>query len=334
MERQRDPVEVATDEPLDLYDISTWEERTSLDGLSVAIYRFLVGSARVGVVLLALLILLAIGGLAIFTQPAIGALTVLSAIPALGLAGYVWYSDVTSNEPLSLLVATFLLGVLFANFAAVINTVASPLFESIGYLGMVLMFFLVVGPVEETVKQLAIRLYAYRSDKFNAVIDGAVYGSMAGLGFAFIENSLYITRSIGMTDFDSGLALIGAGAGITAIRALAGPGHVIYSAFAGYYLGLAKFNPENAGPIAVKGIIIASLVHATYNTIAGPASTAIATLTGIGSLPAFLLFVVVYDGVFGYLLYRKIKRYRNAYRRAHMPRGEEAALRAESTEFE
>jgi RsiW-degrading membrane proteinase PrsW (M82 family) len=190
------------------------------------------------------------------------------------------------------------------------------------------------------VKLLAVRLYAFRHDSFNTVVDGAVYGAMAGLGFAFIENSLYIAQNVDAMSLDFGLALFGAGGGITAVRALAGPGHVIYSAFAGYYLGLAKFNPENAGPIIVKGLVIASVIHALYNTIASPAAGVIATFTPLGPFLAFLAFVIVYDGAFAGLLVAKIRRYRRAYREAHddvdadADDHDEATLRSESTEFE
>ena len=331
-----DPVASESDDGVDLYDVSTWEERTSLDGLAVAIYRLIVGTARVGIILLAFLILLAIGGLAAVTDLQIGLLTLLSAIPALGLAAYVWYSDVTTSEPLSLLVATFLLGVLTANFAAVLNSVAQPAFGTLGFLGTVAFFYLVVGPVEETVKLLAVRLHAYRRDEFDAVVDGAVYGAMAGLGFATIENSLYITQNLGTAaEMDLGFGLIGMGGGITAVRALAGPGHVIYSAIAGYYLGLAKFNRDNAGPIVIKGLIIASLIHATYNSTVGIGSGLIMALTGLPQLAAFFAYVLIFDGIFGLYLIGKIKRYRDAYRRAHAAdTAQERVFQSEETEFE
>ncbi|WP_101295404.1 PrsW family intramembrane metalloprotease [Halegenticoccus soli] len=335
MARRRDPVEAASDGSVDLYDISTWEERTSLDGLAVALYRLMVGTTRAAVVLVALLILIGIGGLSALTDPQTGALTILSAIPALGLAAYVWYSDATTSEPLSLLVATFLLGVLMANFAAVVNSVAQRPFQALGPLGVVLFFYVVVGPVEETVKLLAVRFYAFRSDRFDAVVDGAVYGAMAGLGFATIENALYITRNIGATNLDFGLELIGAGGGITAIRALAGPGHVIYSAFAGYYLGLAKFNEENAGPIVVKGLIIAAFIHATYNTTAGLGTGLLASVLGLPDLLAYLSYVVLYDGFFALILLRKIHRYTRAYRAVQDDdRSLEGAIQSERTESE
>jgi RsiW-degrading membrane proteinase PrsW (M82 family) len=310
---RRDPVANASDDDEDLYDIATWEERTSVDGLAVALYRLLVGSARALILLLALGLFVGIGGFNALTDPQIGVLTGLSAVPALALAGYVWHSDVTEGEPASLLLATFLLGVLTATFAAVINTVAGGAFEGLGFLGSVLFFFLVVGPVEETVKLLAVRLYAYSDDRFRTVVDGAVYGAMAGLGFAFIENAFYITQNLSAAEMDAGLGLIGLGGGIVGIRALAGPGHVIYSAFAGYYLGLAKFNPGNRGPIVIKGLLIALVIHAVYNSTVGIGSGLIQHFTGLPSIAAFLVYVIVYDGFFGLLLFRKIHRYNAAY---------------------
>lgn len=335
MADRRDPVQEASDPATDLYDVSTWEERTTVDGLAVALYRLLKLVGQAVVVLTALLLLVGIGGFAAITDPIVGALTLLSAVPALALAAYVWYSDTTQSEPLSLLVATFFLGVLTANFAAILNGLAQRVFplDALGFLGMVVFFYLIVGPVEETVKLLAVRLYAYNSDRFSAVIDGAVYGAMAGLGFAVIENALYISRNLSDGSVDLGLGIIGAGGGITAVRALAGPGHVIYSAIAGYYLGLAKFNPGNRGPIIVKGLLIAAFVHATYNATASLGTGVINAVTGIRPIWAFLVYVVLYDSLWGLYLLRKFRRYRKAYRRARADRGD-PTLHSESTEFE
>ena len=318
MARERDPVQHRADGSTDLYDIATWEVRSRLDGLSVSIYNAIRPIIRVIVVLLAILILfvqLALGGLgAALADPLTVAFVTLSILPALLLAAYVWHADVTS-EPLELLVGTFVLGVLFAGFAGVVNSLTQPLFGSVPAIGLVAFFYLVVAPVEETVKLLAVRLHAYRSSTFYAVIDGAVYGAAAGLGFATIENAIYIAGQVN----DPVLAnLFTAGDGIAPLRALAGPGHVIYSAIAGYYLGLAKFNSDRAGPIVVKGILIAALIHATYNTLAVVVPDLVTLLVPrISNLLAFLGFVVVYDGIFGLYLFRKLARYRRAYRDAN-----------------
>ena len=316
MPSDEDPIASRADDDRDLYDVATWEERTSLDGLSVALYWLLTRSAKAGVVFVAFVGLLAIlgsFGLGLIFNLGIAMLLGLSAVPALGLAAYVYRSDVTTAEPLSLLVATFLLSILTATFAAILNSVLQPYFRPFGFLGLVVFFFVVVGPIEETVKLLAVRLYAYTDDRFDAVIDGAVYGAIAGLGFVVIENFVYIAQNVDMAELTVGIAALGAGDGIAALRALAGPGHVVYSAFAGYYLGLAKFNPGNRGPIIVKGLVLAAAIHALYNTLVGPVTGVASGLFGVPQILALFGFVVVFQGAFGYVLLRKIWRYRDAY---------------------
>lgn len=302
------------DPPPDLYGIVTWEKRSLLDRVSVALYRLGISGAKTVVVLFAILLLFGIGGITVITQPAIGVLTILSIIPAVALAAYVWYSDITTNEPFALLAATFFLGIITAGFAAVVNGISRPLFEPLGIVGVVLFFFVIVGPVEETVKLLAVRLYAYNDDRFDAVIDGAVYGAVAGLGFATIENALFISRALANTGtLTLSGEIIGAGGEITSVRAMAAPGHVVLSAYAGYYLGLAKFNPGDRGPIVIKGLLIVAFVHAAYNTTVGAGIALIQAATQLPHLAAFLIFVTLYVGAFGYFLYRKIKRYRQFY---------------------
>jgi len=69
----------------------------------------------------------------------------------------------------------------------------------------------------------------------------------------------------------------------------------------------------------VKGVLIAALIHATYDT-------AVTYLDPVASLvfghsfvtqwsgAIFIAFVFVYDGFFLWILYRKLSRYRGTYR--------------------
>ena len=311
-----DPVQARDDGTRDLYDVASWEVRSPLDGIAVTLYRVLRVTGKWLLVFASVGILLWLAlstDLSRVINPIVGGFTLLSILPALALVAFVWRSDVTSSEPLSLLAATFALGTLFAGFAALVNSALGGVFELVPVVGTIWFFYLVVGPVEETVKWLAVRIYAYRSSRFDAVIDGAVYGAVAGLGFATIENALYITDAVGTPVIGN---VLGAGGGVTPLRAIAGPGHVIYSAFAGYYLGLAKFNPEDRGPIVVKGLVVAALIHATYNATVGLGSGLIQSVTGLPVIAASFVYILLYAGLFGFLLYRKLDRYRDAYRTA------------------
>jgi len=345
----KDPVEMRADESEDLYDITAWEPRTALDRLAIKTYRGAVRAGRRFVVALGVLILIAIllasgAGAIIIDDPFVLGLAGFSVFPAGLLTLYIYRTDITSREPPVLLLATFVLSVLFAGFAAVINT-AFGFVQLFPLVGIVLFFYLVVGPVEESVKLLAVWLYPYRDARFDSVIDGAVYGAIAGLGFAAIENVLYITQNLQtpasvLLQTSGGLVggvteTIEAGGQIAAVRGLAGPGHVVYSAFAGYYLGLAKFNREHAGPIVAKGLLIAAFIHATYNTLVGLVPGLVGLLVpGVPILVLFFGFVVVYQGVFFYILYRKLKRYEAAYKRVHSPSATDGDFEVELAEFD
>jgi RsiW-degrading membrane proteinase PrsW (M82 family) len=150
---------------------------------------------------------------------------------------------------------------------------------------------------------------------------------MAGLGFALLENALYITANLGGP---GGIEQLVA---VASQRALAGPGHVIYSGIAGYYLGLAKFNRENAGPLAVKGLLVAAVFHGVYNTLVGAVPLWISTTLNVSLAGGLVAFILAYDGVVGYVLYRKLRGYRAAYERVYRKRlGPEPE--AELTEFD
>ncbi|MFC7134182.1 MULTISPECIES: PrsW family intramembrane metalloprotease [Salinibaculum] len=307
---QRDPVEDALGDRYDLYDVATWDVRSRLDVFAVRLTAAL-RTARTWLLVVTAGVLflaqLAIGGLLVVEQPILGGLALVSIVPALALTGYFWYGDPTRREPVELLAITFLLSLLFASFAAIVNSLFAPAFELFGIVGLALFFFVVVAPVEETVKWLAVRVHAYKTDSFDTVVDGVVYGAVAGLGFAAIENLVYILN-IYLTTAEAGIATpLAPAVDVAYLRAFVGPGHVIYSAFAGYYLGLAKFNPENRGPIVVKGLVIAAFIHATYNSL-----VTVLPLTQMG----FVAFVVVYDGLWLLVLYRKIARYRSLYEEA------------------
>lgn len=304
-----DPVQASFTGRVDLYEIASWEVRSPLDRFAVRITNALETSKRWLLLSIAITLFVfqfVVAGALVFEQPILGALAVASTLPALGLAGYFWYGDPTTREPLIGLAVTFLLAVGFASVAGVVNTVAQPLFQLFGVFGITLFYFLIVGPIEETVKWLAVRVYAFRTDAFRTVVDGVVYGAMAGVGFAAIENLLYILMfSVEMTT--AGLAVQqGQAIEIATQRAFVGPGHVIFSAWAGFYLGLAKFNHGKRGPIVVKGLMIAAFIHALYNTLVTTLPLSLITFVG---------FLVVYHGFWFTILYRKIRSYRSLYQR-------------------
>lgn len=340
MSGRQDPVQRREDDERDLHGVTAWEPRSLLDRFLYQTYTRLF---RVALVLAAFALLtwqlVEVTAGPILADPVVLAFVVVSALPALVLAAYVWYDDVTTRPQPGLLAVTFALGLLFVGFAGLLNGVAGNavirLLEPVSVseqVVFVVIFTVVVAPIEEGVKLLAVRLHAYQSDGFDTVISGAVYGAAAGLGFATMENAFIIADQV--TETGSLTATATDGGVVTTVRAFVGPGHVIYSAFAGYYLGLARFNRKYAGPIVLKGLLIAVVLHAGYNTLTSTDALyvpgLVAEVTGLSETASVFVVVLAYNGVLVSVLIYKLSHYRAAYRNTHSEQANESEL----TEFE
>jgi RsiW-degrading membrane proteinase PrsW (M82 family) len=175
-------------------------------------------------------------------------LLALAIAPAAVLLKYVLIKDKYKREPLLLVAKTFLLGML--------STVAAIVLELI--LNIPIPFlreFVSVALIEESLKFTVVMYAAYRSPHFNEVMDGIVYGVAASLGFATVENILYV--------------FVG-GAGTAILRAfLSVPAHAAYGGIMGYYLGLAKQsrlqNPGREKRLMAEGLLFAVGLHGAYD---------------------------------------------------------------------
>jgi hypothetical protein len=119
----------------------------------------------------------------------------LAVIPTLFLVRYYYRQDRARPEPKGLVVKVFLFGVLSALVAIPLELLVGQLqraFDpgSIGY--ALFKAFVVAGLIEEYLKLSVVRLTAYRARAFDEVMDGVVYTVVAGLGFACLENVLYV----------------------------------------------------------------------------------------------------------------------------------------------
>jgi RsiW-degrading membrane proteinase PrsW (M82 family) len=83
---------------------------------------------------------------------------------------------------------------------------------------------------EEFFKFLVITRYSARNPAFDEPMDGVVYGATASLGFATLENILYVVR---------GGWMVAAARALTAV-----PCHACLGAILGYYVGQGRFNAE------------------------------------------------------------------------------------------
>lgn len=110
--------------------------------------------------------------------------------------------------------------------------------------------FLVAALVEETFKLLVLLFYSFRRPAFDETMDGMVYGAVASLGFATLENVLYVLEG-------------GMGVGIT--RALLSvPAHACWGALLGYHVARGRLRGRPLQGI-LAGLSIAVLLHGLYD---------------------------------------------------------------------
>jgi RsiW-degrading membrane proteinase PrsW (M82 family) len=210
-------------------------------------------------------------------------------IPAPIYAFLVLQLDRYEREPSLLLMAAFLWGALVATFvSAVFNgLIGAFVTAAVGEdLGDVLTASVVAPVVEETAKGAALfLLFTILKSEFDNVLDGIVYGSLVGIGFAMTENVLYFGRVY----LDGGL--VGLGVLFYARVILGGFAHALYTGTTGAGLGFARVTSNSVLAVLVPmaGYALAIIQHASWNFIAGALTPAV--LPDLN--PLVLLFVVL-----------------------------------------
>jgi RsiW-degrading membrane proteinase PrsW (M82 family) len=181
---------------------------------------------------------------------------------------WLWFRD-RLREPVGVVLATLGLGVLIAVPAIVLQTGLMMVGEAVGVANgtspetlvqSAFTAFVVAAVVEEFLKFAVLWWFAARRDAFDEPMDGIVYGAAASLGFAAIENVLYV-----FGQWSSGGGAGGA-FGLALVRALtAVPTHASCGVIMGACIGVARFTPGACGLWIALGLAGAIGVHGVYN---------------------------------------------------------------------
>ena len=206
-------------------------------------------------------------------------LLAIAIAPALAIILFILYRDKLNREPPSVLFISFLLGVLCTIPAFALELLAKS-FKTDGINQTIIFAFLGVAFVEELVKFIPLRLYAFTQKSFDEPLDGIVHGIMIGMGFASLENILYVYDH-GM---NTGLLRM-----FTAI-----PGHAAFGVLMGYYVGKAKFDYKNRLKLLVTGILLASFFHGLYDACLFLTTTVNKTTALVLVLAAFTTNIVAF----------------------------------------
>ena len=184
-----------------------------------------------------------------------GYLFLLAVAPAAFWLWYFYNKDRYEPEPLSWILMVYIFGIVVTIPVAFIEGTLSIIIPE---------FFIVVlgAPiVEEAGKYLVVKKTVWESLEFDEPVDGIIYAAAANLGFATLENVIYVFSAVETS------LILALQTGL--LRALISvPGHVLFSAMWGYSLGKARFIPQEqrTGVIAT-GLILAMAFHALFNLL-------------------------------------------------------------------
>jgi RsiW-degrading membrane proteinase PrsW (M82 family) len=175
--------------------------------------------------------------------------------PGIAICLFIFYKDIYNREPKLNLIVSFFLGC-----AAIIPSIVFE--QRFGHVnngtvaGVALYAYAIVAFIEEFCKFLGLRLYAYKMKSFDEPLDGIVYSVMVGMGFATLENLMYVLK----------YAEVGHGLEVGLKRMfLSVPAHASFAVVMGYFVGKAKFDAKNSFWFMLAGLLCAIFFHGTFD---------------------------------------------------------------------
>lgn len=141
---------------------------------------------------------------------------------------------------------------------------------------------LITGFVTAFLIYAAVRFSVFYSSEFDQRLDGVVYGSAAGLGYAAMTNVITVVSNGGVE--------LGAGVIQIVVTQMV---HGSLGALIGYFLGRDKFDPKRVWWMTL-GIVLAAILRGLYGWLSGEVTKAGISLSvgannGYNPLPNLLL---------------------------------------------
>ena len=187
-------------------------------------------------------------------------LPLLSALlPAIALLGYIYWRDRKSPEPLKQLLKATAWGVVAIPLTLAIVYplqligVIPDEFTTIG--GAIYDAFMSAAIPEELSKLFLLWLFLRKNPYFDERMDGIVYAVCVSLGFAGLENVLYVVLDEDWTSVAISRAIF------------AVPGHFCFGVLMGYFYSLAHFSPSKRSMYMTMAILTPIIAHGLYDAI-------------------------------------------------------------------
>lgn len=181
------------------------------------------------------------------------ALISVALAPGLAIGLYIYLKDKHEREPIHLLVISFFYGSVSTLITLGISYPLNKflLTEKTNVLDQFYEAFFKVGLIEEFSKLIFVRFILYYNKNFNEPFDGIVYAVMVAMGFATVENVIYVFQQ----GFVTGLLRT-----FTAV-----PAHAAFAVIMGYFLGKAKFAANKEFYYTLLALLTATLFHGAYD---------------------------------------------------------------------
>lgn len=189
---------------------------------------------------------------------------VLSAIPFGPVIGCYLWLDRYEPEPRSLL----LLGLGWGAFVATSAAIFLQAFDAFAFGPSEAVESVLVAPVTEEAAKGAfiVLLLLYKRAEFDGILDGIVYAGMVGVGFAFMEDILYLSQAYLGSDGRTGG--IEDAVALFIVRGVASPfAHPFFTAFIGIGVGIAVGSRVRSVRVLAPlgGFLAAVGAHAAWN---------------------------------------------------------------------
>lgn len=124
-------------------------------------------------------------------------------------------------------------------------------------------WFIVIALIEEVLKYLIVKLAVFKSHELDEPLDIMLYMVVGALGFAALENILYLFSPVGAMTFGT---IIQTTATISFIRFIGATFlHTLCSALIGYFWAWSLLEPHKRKILLVCGIFLAVFSHGFYN---------------------------------------------------------------------
>lgn len=186
----------------------------------------------------------------------------ISVLPSIILGIYIYNNDKIEKEPKSLLIKLFFGGIVAVILTLILTSILTRIFPILNYenstnlLTLFVAVFIGIAFIEEVSKYIMLKIISWKSNDFRYIYDGIVYGVFVSLGFATIENILYVLNG---------------GISVGIIRAiLSVPAHAFFGIMMGLYYGMAKkasFSNNNKDETKNKklAILIPTILHGIFD---------------------------------------------------------------------